>query len=296
MRARIASEEPRPYPYRKTIIRVLWTMGILLLFGFAILYLAPVYIHYYVAEEQPKYTIKVPRHHDDTLRIAFIGDSWADYHTSLRGDTVIANAARKIFAQPVRSSTRGTKGALSKEVYFYMFSNKTIEHANEPDRCTQPLIEAHPDYCVVFAGINDVTFLRPTSFYSENMQLIIRLLLHNDIRPVVMEIPDVHFKYPMPYFRFRDRWFYRIRSVLMGTWNNQVEDYRLALNGMLSKTSLRDSVLYIATKQWNPEGCLDTTMFLDDHLHLNLNGYHKLDSCIAVDIIRDYMKKGRTAR
>ncbi len=296
MRIRVAPDEPRLKPYHKTIKRVLWTIGALLLLSIAVFYLIPIYIHYYVPEKLEKYNIKTPRHNDDTLRIAFIGDSWADYHTSLRGDTMIANAARKGFTHPVKSSTRGTKGALSKEVYFYMYSDRTIEHANEPDRCTQPLLEDHPDYCVVFAGINDVTFLRPTSFYAENMQLIIQLLLRNDIRPVVMEIPMVHFKYPMPLFRFRDRWFYRIRSVLMGTWNNQVEDYQHALNDMLNKTSLRDSVLYIASKQWNPEGCLDTTMFLNDHLHLNLNGYHKLDSCIATEIINDYTRKGRNSK
>jgi hypothetical protein len=60
---------------------------------------------------------------------------------------------------------------------------------------------------------------------------------------------------------------------------------------MLSDTRLQDSVLYITTQQWNPGGSVDTTMFLVDRLHLNLNGYHKLDSCIATEIINDYTKK-----
>ncbi len=297
MKIRVAPNEPLLKPYHKLIIRILFVVGILATAGLTLHYLIPMYVYYYVPEELTPYTIQSPRHLDDTLRIAFIGDSWADYHTSLRGDTMIANSASKIFDQPVKSSTRGTKGALSKEVYFYMYSNRTVEHAYEKDRCTQPLIEERPNYCVIFAGINDVTFRRPTSFYAENMLYIVRLLLHNSIKPVVMEIPIVDFDYPIPRFRFKERLFYRTRSTLMGTSNNKGEDYHKALNDMLSNTHLKDSVLYIAAKQWNPKGCLDTTMFLDDCLHLNLNGYHKLDSCIATEIIRDYTKKrnGKTS-
>ncbi len=293
MRIRVAPEEPKWGKHHKSIRRACWAACIVLLVGYALYSFTPLYIHYYVPEELPKYTIRTPQYNDDTLRIAFIGDSWADYHTSLRGDTMIANAASKIFEHPIKSWTRGTKGAISKEVYFYMYSDRTVEHANEQDRCTQPLIEKRPDYCVVFAGINDVTFRRPTSFYAENMQYIIELLLHNDIRPVVMEIPMVDFDYPIPRFRFRDRTFYRTRSILMGTRNNKGEDYHKALHKVLTDKKLDNKVLYIASKQWNPDGCLDSTMFLDDHLHLNLNGYHKLDSCIATEIINDYKKRGK---
>lgn len=51
-------------------------------------FLTPIYIFYYVPEELPAYD-KPPRAKDDTLRIAIIGDSWADYHTSLSGDTYV---------------------------------------------------------------------------------------------------------------------------------------------------------------------------------------------------------------
>ena len=267
-------------------------MLICILIFSGLLYFIPTYRFYYVPEELPFYDIP-PIHKDDTLRIAFIGDSWADYHTLLSGDTMVVNSAKRIFIHPVKTQTRGKKGALSKEVYYFMYSDKTIEHSYEPDRCIQPLIEEHPNYCVIFAGINDVTYLRPTSYYAENMRLIIRLLLHNDIRPVVMEIPIVNFTEPMQRKRFRERWFYRIRSILMGTQNNQGSDYQNALKEMLAKTGLQDSVMYISAKQWNPGGSVDITMFLVDRLHLNLNGYHVLDSCIATEIIKDYTKKGR---
>lgn len=290
MRPRIQPQElPQSNLFPK-IKRYLWGLGIGvagIVLGY---YLITTYIFYYIPEALPQYTIR-KQHTDDSLRIAFIGDSWADYHTLLGCDSMVKNIALSITDIPVKTATRGKKGALSKEIYFFMYSNKTEEHSYEPDRCTQPLIEDAPDYCVVFAGINDVTFLRPTNFYTENMRYIISLLLHNKIRPVIMEIPIVNFSYPMPQFRFRERWFYRIRSLFMGTWNNEGSDYNNALRKMLSTSKLKDSVLYISANKWNPKGCLDTTIFLDDRLHLNLNGYHKLDSCITTEIIRDYLKK-----
>ena len=290
MQPKVLPEEyPRSYLFKITR----WIIGgfvILLVLIPTIRYLLSGYIFYYVPQELPPYTI-TKNHHDDTLRIALIGDSWADYHTSLSGDTIIANAAKKIFDKPVKSSTRGKKGALSKEIYYFMFSDKTEEHSYEPDRCTQPLIEDHPDYCVVFAGINDVTYRRTTFFYTENLRFIIKLLLHNDIRPVVMEIPIVNFTEPMTRKSLRDRCFYFVRSLLMGTINNEGADYHEALNKMLDQTRLKDSVLFISAKQWNPGGSVDSTMFLEDQLHMNLNGYHKLDSCIASEVIKDYISR-----
>jgi lysophospholipase L1-like esterase len=271
----------------KFVKRILWGLALVALILLAVFYFAPLCRFYYVPEELPQYTVRTI-HQDDTLRIAIIGDSWADYHTHLSGDTIMVNAAKKISRTPVKVETRGKQGALSKEIYFFMYSDKTVEHSYEPDRCTQPLIEQHPDYCVIFAGINDVSYLRTTEYYAENMRLIIRLLLHNNIRPVVMEIPIVDFTEAVGRKSIKTQLFYKTRSIVMGTANNKGSDYRKALTEMLANTRLQDSVLYITSKQWNPAGCLDTTMFLADRLHLNLNGYRLLDSCIISEIIRDY--------
>jgi len=293
MRPRIQPDEPSYIIPHKIIKRIVWAVMLVALVVSTFFYAIPAYRFYYIPEELPPYEI-FPKKADDTLRIAMIGDSWADYQTLLSGDTMVVNAAQKIYDSPVVAKTRGKKGALSKEIYFFMFKEKTEEHAYEPDRCTQPLIEEHPDYCVIFAGINDVTYLRQTSFYAENMRLIISLLLHNNIRPVIIEIPLVNFTEPMGRKRFKERWFYRIRSILTGTVNNKGTDYQNALKEMLTKNNLMDSVLYIAAKQWNPKGSVDTLTFLKDQLHLNLYGYHILDSCITTEIIKDYKKKTTT--
>lgn len=291
MQPRIIPEDPSLGIFHKFKKTILWGGIFVAIILSVIFYIVPEYRFYYVPEELPLYTIS-KTHHDDTLRIALIGDSWADYHTLLSGDTMIVNAAKMIYDKPIKAITRGKKGALSKEIYYFMYKDKTVEHSYEPDRCTQPLIEDHPNYCVIFAGINDVTYLRPTKYYAENMRLIIKLLLHNNIRPVVMEIPIVNFSEPMQRKIFRERWFYKIRSLFMGTYNNKGEDYHDALKQMLKNTKLQDSVMYISAKQWNPMNCTDTNIYLVDRLHLNLNGYQKLDSCIITEIIKDSKRKG----
>lgn len=247
-------------------------------------------LYFMAAKELPAYSIP-PASHDDTLRVAIIGDSWAEFHTTLHCDTIFHLYANRMTKQPVRCVSRGKGGAMSKEIYYFMFSSLTEEHPWEPDRCTQPLIEAHPDYCVVFAGINDAIFQRSTSYYAGNLRNIYRLLLHNGIRPVAMEIPMVDAASAIDYKTFFKREAYHLKSFLLGTRGNQVPQYRQALEDMLDKTGLRDSVLFIHADQWNPAGWRDTTAFTRDRIHLNIQGYHVLDSCIAAEVIRDYRNK-----
>ncbi len=291
MRARIAPDEPRLKPYHKTIKRVLWTMGILLLLGGIFFYLAPMYIHYYVPEELIPYTVTTPQRDDDTLNILIIGDSWAEFHSNLQGDTIFDETAKKNYGKPFKSTTRGKGFATSKDIYFYMFSSKTVEHSYEPDRCTQPLIEKRPDYCIIFAGINDAIMLRPSYYYTGSIKSIIRLLLHNHIRPVVMEMPLFSYDGAVRWRTKKERLFLFVRGYAMGTWDNNVNYYRQTLKEMLNKTGLKDSVLYISTDKWNPTGWREKDIYVEDGVHLNLKGYHILDSCITSEITKDYVKR-----
>lgn len=161
-----------------------------------------------------------------------------------------------------------------------MFDYMTTEHSYEPDRCTQPLIEEHPDYCVIYAGINDAILRRPTYYYTGSIRSIIRLLLHNGIRPVVMEMPKFSHPGSFNWRPLKERAFILVRGLLMGTWYNDVSQYRMALKDMLTETGLQDSILYIPTTKWNPKGCEDAAIYIEDQVHLNLDGYmHILDGC-----------------
>jgi len=239
------------------------------------------------ADELPFYGSPQP-HDDDTLRVAIIGDSWAEYHASLGCDTIFVKMARRITDTPVKCTNRGKGGAMSKEIYYFMFEEKTVESPTAPDRCTQPLIEEHPDYCVVMAGINDCIFQRPLRYFQENYRLILRLLLHNGIRPVVMQMPQVNDIMAIDYKPLLKRTPYHLRALMLGTIDCRVPQYQQALIDMLRETGLKDSVLYVPADRWCKGDWRDTSLFSWDGIHLHLQGYEVLDSCIVSEIVKDY--------
>lgn len=244
-----------------------------------------------VGPEHPAYQIP-PKHEDDTLRVAVIGDSWAEYHTTLECDTIFRRMAKRLTNKPVKCFSNGHSGKMSKEIYNDMFADRTVEHAWERNYCTQPLIEQHPDYCIVMAGINDLRLYKPTEFYTGNYRLIVNLLLKNGIRPVVMEMPDVDFKGALENRSFVDQLAFRMLSWITKVDYRSAPAYRKAMRDMLDETRLKDSVLFIPVDHWNPGGAFSRPeIYLDDLFHLNLDGYHVIDSCMATDIINDYMKR-----
>lgn len=120
-----------------------------------------------VAEELLFYDVG-PRPDDDTLRVAVIGDSWAEYHMTLECDTIFCRFAQRLTSQPVKCFSIGHSGKTTKEVYYEMFYDHTVEHSWERNRCSQPLIEQHPDYCIIMAGINDMRLSKPKEYYRDN--------------------------------------------------------------------------------------------------------------------------------
>lgn len=244
-----------------------------------------------VAKELPFYHVK-PRSNDDTLRVAIIGDSWAEWHMTLNCDTLFQQYGGRLTTKPIKCMTRGKGGAKSKEVYYYMFRDYTQEYSWMHDICTQPLLEWHPDYCVVMVGINDTWKKRPVSYYAGNYRLIIRLLLANDIRPVVMEIPDFEMGEWLNEHRKRQRYLYRIYSYFNGVVADDITPFRDGLKEMLKDTKLRDSVLFIPADHWIPhDHHYSEDIYQIDHIHLNYKGYHVLDSCIVSEIINDYNQR-----
>ena len=246
-----------------------------------------------VAEELPFYHVS-PRHNDDTLRVALIGDSWAEYHMTLNCDTLFEQYGARLTEKPIKCMTRGKGGAKTKDVYYYMFKSQTQEVSWMHDVCTQPLLEEHPDYCVVMVGINDTWKKRPISYYKGNYRLIIRLLLANHIRPVVMEIPDFEMGEWLNVHRRNQRILYRFYSVFTGVIRDDITPFREGLKEMLKETGLGDSVLFIPADHWIPAGHnYSEEVYQEDHIHINYQGYHVLDSCIISEILNDYKVYGR---
>ncbi len=215
-------------------------------------------------------------HSDDTVRISIIGDSWAAYH----GD--FNDSLQSLFSQDsihALIASKGNIGAKSREIYERFSST------------TKSVLVPSPDYCVVFAGINDAVAKMGKSFYVYHYMQILHYLLDSNIKPVVIEIPDVNYRA----ISEREPLVMRIRhwasSLLMESEFYSFNEYRTALKSAISESNLTDSVVYIHAAQWNPSGYKDSrNLYQKDETHLNARGYHLLDSCIASEVVRDIQK------
>ena len=236
---------------------------------------------------------EVKHHHDDTLRVIMIGDSWIYFHQTLRRDFTFAIELKRVLgSKKVKVTAKGKAGATSGEIYKRMSNDYTWEMDYDLNYSSQSVIESGADYCVISAGINDARQRRGKNYYVGSYLQILRLLLLNGIRPVMMEIPNVEvddaFEGNTLYYRLKARiCMSALKTDLYG-----VEDYRRTLKDSLISTHLMDSIIYIPAVSWNPEGWRDKRdIYTDDHFHLNLSGYKILDSTFAAEIVKDYLKR-----
>ena len=232
----------------------------------------------------------VTQYEDDTLRVIMIGDSWVYFHETLRRDSTFENELKRVMkSRKVKVTAKGKAGATSGEIYQRMSAEQTMEMDFDLNYCSQSVIEEGADYCVISAGINDARQRRGKYYYVSSYLQIIRLLLSQGIRPVIMEIPNVYvdeaFTGNTLYYRLKAR----ICMSVLNTGLYGVGDYRNILKDSLFSTHLMDSVIYISAASWNPDGWKDKRdIYTDDHFHLNLAGYELLDSTFAVEIVKDY--------
>jgi len=231
---------------------------------------------YYEPAKKMHSGITVFQHDDDTIRIAYIGDSWADGHKKV--NCVIDSLVSYVTMRPVLVKTAGISGLTSKEIYYEVFRNDSM----------RSVIEWGPDFCFVVAGINDSDRKMGKRYYKENMRLIIDLLLENHIKPIILEIPnyDICFSYKR---RSRKVKLQYLASMIV-TWSKMdcIEDYRKAYYDLLNEQGWNYQVITISHKDWNVDGFKDKRGLYDGGLmHLNAKGYLVLDTCIANKIIED---------
>ncbi len=209
----------------------------------------------------------------DTLKVAFIGDSWADYHYPY--DSLLCSMLSKD-AKMVSVKSKGNVGAKSKEIYERLSTT------------TNQILMWHPQYCVISAGINDAVAKLGKDYYVYHYQLILNHLIRLGIKPIVVEIPDVNYRA----IANRESWTMRLRhlvsSLLTGSEIYGFESYRASLWSAVNHLEKEGKILYIPVSVWNAGGYLDDREFYQsDETHLNAKGYHLLDSCIASEIILD---------
>lgn len=248
----------------------------IVLFGLVVSLLVGIALPYYQpATEQTDYDI-FQRQNDDTLRILFIGDSWAAYHHG--HDSTLAQLVANHIAAPCKVQSVGYVGAKSKEIYERLFAD------------TRPYINIHPDYCIISAGINDAIAKMGPEYYCTNYTQIICFLLRHDIIPVVMDMPDVNYHAVFERERMSAKLRHLLSAFITGTPRYSFQPYREMLRNIISQSEWNDSIVLVKAQRWcNDKG--NSKLYRSDGIHLNAQGYHDLDSCMAEEISKHYSNK-----
>ena len=224
-------------------------------------------------------------HEDDTIRVAMIGDSWAEMHASNQMDSILQLKISNQTGQPVKMMSKGKGGEKSRGIYQSLFDENN-------QYGTKEIIASGLDYCVISAGINDASANLGPRLYCYHMRLIINFLLFNKIRPVLIEVPDVNIRKVHGCKPLKDLASDYLRSIMTHCKMYEMAEYRESLRAMLMSENLMDSVVYIHADEWNgTETTINPQLFLNDQIHLNKKGYELLDSCIAKKISSDVLSK-----
>lgn len=184
-------------------------------------------LYQYLAPAKPEkyYSIKTSSCFD-TLKVAIIGDSWAELHAPYDSD--LQRILSESTHQKVKVISSGHGGAKSKKVYEEMFADYDIN----PNKVNGVLsskwiIKEKPNYCVVFAGINDAITKVGKTFYAANMMNIIDFLIYNKISPIIVEIPSIDVEGTYKKHSFKTKILRSISMFLTKTKMNCLDDYRV---------------------------------------------------------------------
>ena len=228
----------------------------------------------YYAPPQPLNPYLAVHHHDDTVRIAYIGDSWAFLHKE--HDTYMSQRLSISINRPVLVKSMGVSGLTSKEIYTHLFNDSVMRSF---------MLQGF-DYCFVSAGINDTRKKMSTSYYKESMDYIIQFLLQNHIHPIIMEIPDYDILKNYERQKTSRKIIRQISMMINATPLDCKQMYRDALKELILEKGYRQNVSVIRYKEWNTDFENDLKrLYIEDGMHLNEEGYARLDSCIVNHIM-----------
>ncbi len=212
---------------------------------------------------------------DDTVRIAFIGDSWAFMHKD--HECMIPQLLQDSLHRPVKVHSYGVCGLTSKEIYENIFDNSDFK---------QFLSKRRYEFCYISAGINDSYKKMSTSYYQQSMDGIILFLLYNHIHPIIQEIPDYDINMSFERQTISKKLLRHLSMMINNTPLDCQQLFRDELDELIYKKKYSDKVSIIRYKSWNNNRDKDLdNLYLSDRLHLNNNGYTALDRVIAKKIL-----------
>lgn len=233
------------------------------------------YSYYAPAQLRPPY--RTIQHHDDTIRIAYIGDSWAFGHQfhQCKMKELLENKLQR----PVIVSSYGIGGLTSKEIYHALFELDSLKH----------FMEKGYDYCFISAGINDTYKKMSTTYYQESMDYIIRFMLASHIHPIILEIPDYNILKVFERQTLNKILIRRISMFVNKTDIDCKQQFRNALDRLVQKRGYQNKISIVRYKSWNNRYKKDLKeLYIEDQMHLNEKGYVVLDTVIANEIINRF--------
>lgn len=232
------------------------------------------FYNYYTPPTERKAYI-IPHHNDDTLRVAYIGDSWAAMHKE--HECILAQIIEDSIHRPVKVSSFGIHGKTSKAIYEYLFENQGLH---------QFMMQGY-DYCVISAGINDTYKKMSTDYYKKSMDYMIRFLLTNHIHPIILDIPDYDIVKAYERQNAARKILRRISLFLTGSQINCKQTFRNTLSDLINDNN-EGHISILKYQEWNSNYQNDLkSYYLSDGMHLNKKGYARLDSCIALHVIHN---------
>ena len=219
------------------------------------------------------------KHQSDTLKVIFIGDSWAAYHSKYDSQLeAILKSKRSI---PITVVSKGYVGAKTKAIYVNLSDSNSELNL---------LIDLSPHYAIISAGINDAVAKIGTKNYLYHYSLIIKYLLSAGIKPIIIDMPQVDYKAVYQRETAIDKIRHQFSSWVTDSPLWDFEAYRNGLKNMIHNNEFNGQCIYIPSSEWNRKGYLDSRqLYLEDHIHLNKKGYHLLDSCLAEHIYDDIL-------
>lgn len=213
------------------------------------------------------------QHHDDTIRIAYIGDSWAFGHQFHQ--CKIKYLLEKDLNCPVTIGSYGIGGLTSKEIYHALFELDSLNH----------FMEKGYDYCFISAGINDTYKKMSTSYYQKSIDCIIQFMLTNHIHPIILEIPDYNIQRAYENQKTDQKLLRQISMLINNTDLDCKQQFRDALEELIKAKGYKDKVTVIRYKSWNKSYEVDLKeLYIEDQMHLNEKGYTTLDDFIYKEI------------
>lgn len=219
----------------------------------------------------------VPVDNETLLTIGIIGDSWV---SGQKLDSIIHNRLLyKGVDNKILSS--GHPGAKSKMIYQNLFKE------NKEDHSSKFIIQNNPDYCIVIAGVNDTVGQVGPKFYSHHIEMILKTLIHYQIKPILVELPEFGIIERTDEISFKEKVKYKIyaKFTTSGEIDN-IKIYRKYVDRILNTDNIKDSIIFIDFDLICNDYNKHKELYADS-FHLSKKGKEKLGHLIVDELLKE---------